>query len=221
MSSETIPLRSMEMVNNAWVAVEEENSDTAMEEDLPVLRKRLTTISPSMQPMTSIQPQLDDASSDDGDDECHCEHKQSSGYDDEDEQTKVTSCCNVKGVGQTLAEGFCNVFSTIVSCIREKITKKQMFLLVGAVVAAVFKTNNVAVSSTSNSTIDDTIGSTNDTTADAVVALVSGDQDGDGMGGDDDGNDNSVLGGLAKTIVDVTVEMASSSSSSDHYVMDL
>ena len=57
----------------------------------------------------------------------------------------TTSCCNSKGFANTLARGFCRAVNAFISCIKEKLTSRQMFLLVGALIAAIFKTKNVAM----------------------------------------------------------------------------
>ena len=58
---------------------------------------------------------------------------------------KPPRCFNVKGISAALANGVCRVVNSLVSFIREKLTRRQMFLLAGAAVAAVFKTRNVAL----------------------------------------------------------------------------
>ena len=59
---------------------------------------------------------------------------------------KAKNCCNFRGVGIAFVNGFCRAVNSLISCIKEKITKRQFFLLAGAAIAAIFKTRNVALS---------------------------------------------------------------------------
>nr|BDT62653.1 MAG: wsv295-like protein [Metapenaeus ensis nimavirus]GBG35473.1 wsv295-like protein [Metapenaeus ensis nimavirus] len=54
-------------------------------------------------------------------------------------------CCDFRYFGAILAEGICKVMNNIVSCFKDKLTSKQVFLLVGAAMAALFKIRNVAM----------------------------------------------------------------------------
>nr|BDT63101.1 MAG: wsv295-like protein [Sicyonia whispovirus] len=62
----------------------------------------------------------------------------------DDEKCAATSCCRPKGLFSALAKGFCSALAAIINCVRSKLTRRQVFLLAGAAVAAIFNTRNVA-----------------------------------------------------------------------------
>nr|AKS10636.1 wsv295-like protein [Metopaulias depressus WSSV-like virus] len=106
--------------------------------------------------------------------------------DHDDKKEPTTNCCNLKGIcntlggiGNTLAKGFCRVVNTIVSCIKEKLSSRQMFILAGATIAAIFKTKNVAV-----------------------------DEDGDDEGGDVDLNSSTSANNISEDIINAVVDVA-------------
>lgn len=149
----------------AWVPVEEDkehvsDSDEKKEED-------------------SSAGSLNNNSSDD-DDDLFSDDEESVSYRGrcchDDEQEPTSSCCNLKGIGNTLARGFCRVVNMLVSCVTEKLTSRQMFILVGAAIAAIFKTKNVAMDGEKDPSADyedgDDINSANNNSVDIIGTIV-------------------------------------------------
>nr|BDV50248.1 MAG: wsv295-like protein [Chiromantes dehaani nimavirus] len=121
-----------------------------------------------------------DLFSDNEENVCHrrsecCDH-------DDAEKEPTTNCCNMKEIAIILARGVCNFLNTFVTCVKEKLTRRQMFILVSAAFAVLFKTKNVA-----------------DPSAD--------DDDGGDGGGDVDANfSSSASADIMNTIIDATVD---------------
>ena len=88
------------------------------------------------------------------------------------------SCCNVMGISAALANGVRRVVNSLVSFIREKSTRRQMFLLATAALAAVFKTRSVVLDEATPAGAVDNVegieiaGSNNISSSDAIGALV-------------------------------------------------
>ena len=110
-------------------------------------------------------------------------------------EQKQKSCCIPKGIGEIMARGFCDALNNVISCIRKNLTKKQIFMLLGAIVAAVCRTKNVAVS-----TADSEAG---DETARDAASTVS---EGSDVAAD-------ATGVVLKTLVDVVVDSYTDSDS--------
>lgn len=125
-----------------------------------------------------------------GDDEENVCHRRSKCCVNEEKEELTTNCCNPKGICHTLVTGFCRVINTLVSCIKEKLTSRHVFMLAGAAIAAIFKTKNVATESEEDPS--------------------TGEEDGDDSAGDSNiisssASVNNMSDILINTIVDATV----------------
>nr|BDT63057.1 MAG: wsv295-like protein [Trachysalambria curvirostris nimavirus] len=112
-----------------------------VDEDKIRVDDNLTPLSDTDKITTPVTPPpqsipLDSGSSEDWvadtGDECH-------------DDARNTKCCGLRDISVTLASGFCKFVNTLASCIRDKLTNRQFFLLVGAAMAALFGTRNVAM----------------------------------------------------------------------------
>lgn len=166
-SRQTSPedVASAEASSSAWVPVDTEKGVDDDIEDPSVMRPRIDIHTRGLE---EKEVNNDDEGEQEDNEECDCaEHNH-------------TSCCNPKGIGEIMARGFCEAFNNVISCIRRNITKKQMFMLLGAIVAAICKTKNVAVSTAVNEAAGDaaaseaasTVSDVNDVAADATDVVI-------------------------------------------------
>nr|UNU86456.1 hypothetical protein BCACJCBH_00092 [White spot syndrome virus] len=135
---------------------------------------------------------LEDFSSDEEDDDnksCHCDHS-----DDDDEEDP--SC--FKG----FSAGLCSFVRGFFGFLRKSLTKKQVFLLTSAAVAAIFKTRDVAKTEEGAATMEEnstdviTGGDGDSGIAADVVSLAS----------EGEGENGSLLESIATTLIKTTIE---------------
>lgn len=135
---------------------------------------------------------LEDFSSDEEDDDnksCHCDHN-----DDDDEEDP--SC--FKG----FSAGLCSFVRGFFGFLRKSLTKKQVFLLTSAAVAAIFKTRDVAKTEEGAATMEEnstdviTGGDGDSGIAADVVSLAS----------EGEGENGSLLESIATTLIKTTIE---------------
>ena len=170
------PMKDVEIAvpSPAWVPVEE-NEETAAPEHFSGDADEKEEEEGSE--LTSSIRSLNNKSSDDnlfdGDEETVCCTSET--CRDRNVEEPTTNCCKLKGIGNTLARGFCRIMNTLVSCVKEKLTSRQMFILVGAVIAAIFKTKNVATGGKEDPLVEDENGdnvTSNASSTDIVSTIV-------------------------------------------------
>ncbi|AAK77815.1 ORF146 [White spot syndrome virus] len=137
---------------------------------------------------------LEDFSSDEEDDDnksCHCDHS-----DDDDDDEEDPSC--FKG----FSAGLCSFVRGFFGFLRKSLTKKQVFLLTSAAVAAIFKTRDVAKTEEGAATMEEnstdviTGGDGDSGIAADVVSLAS----------EGEGENGSLLESIATTLIKTTIE---------------
>lgn len=182
----------------AWVPVEEEEDDDGGlgegdDNNISILRRRLN-ISSGLKPNLNLE---DFSSEEEEEEDVVPEEDKECSCDDDDDEKESTSCCNLKGIAEIFARGFCKAVNTILTCIRENITRKQAFVLAGAAMAAVLKTNNVAVNTDAPGSVDDVRSGDGGTETDAAAVM------GGETGVSDDDGDASSTGGVDSVVAEV------------------
>ena len=174
----SLPKEEITIASPAWVPVEEDEDDfeTVLDNfsDSDDAEKEGESETEPRRRLSSLVESPNNNLSDDGDDLFTDDKNVSHECCDHEEEPK-TNCCNLKGIGHTLARGFCRVVNTLVSCFREKLTRRQMFLLASAVIAAIFKTKNVAMDDKEDPSVEDPNDDDNNNASSASANNISAD----------------------------------------------
>ena len=114
---------------------ENDNETKLSSEELSIIRRRLNT-SERVSPVAPEEEVGDLYSDDDDDDKNNCEARH---CDDHEEEKKTTGCFRCNNAFKTVMGGIGTAFTTVLDYIRESLTKHQKKMLVGCILAAIFK----------------------------------------------------------------------------------